>query len=199
MDTIFTLGDSNENTNMNLDELYEKKQKHDLNTLETYNKILNRIHSKIKVISRQNFTTQFCWYVIPEMIIGVPRYDHEACTAYIIDKLHQNGFVIRYTHPNLLFISWKHWVPSYVRNEIKKKTGVSVDGYGNKVDESEKKKDKSNPSNPDELLMQNLKNPTTINNTAKSKEFKNIDTYKPTGNLIYNTALFKNIEERSKK
>ena len=57
MDTIFTLGDSNENTNMNLDELYEKKQKHDLNTLETYNKILNRIHSKIKVISRQNFTT----------------------------------------------------------------------------------------------------------------------------------------------
>ena len=106
--------------------------------------------------------------------------------------------MIRYTHPNLLFISWKHWVPSYVRNEIKKKTGVAIDGYGNKVEEKEKKKGKE-PTNPDELLMQNMKNPTTMNNTSKSKEFKNIDAYKPTGNLIYNTALFKNIEERSKK
>ena len=70
MDTIFTLGESDRNTNMNLDELYEKAT-YNLNTIEAYNKILNRIHSKIKVMSRQNFTTQFFWYVIPEMIIGV--------------------------------------------------------------------------------------------------------------------------------
>ena len=94
--------------------------------------------------------------------------------------------MIRYTHPNLLFISWKHWVPSYVRNEIKKKTGVAIDGYGNKVEEKEE--EGKEPTNPDELLMQNMKNPTTMNNTSKSK-----NSYKPTGNLIYNTALFKNI------
>ena len=197
MDTIFTLGEDEGNGKMNLDELYEKKQQHDLNTLNIYNKILNRIHSKIKVISRQNFTTQFCWYVIPEMIIGVPKYDHGACTAYIIDKLNSNGFMTRYTHPNLLFISWKHWVPSYVRNEIKKKTGVSIDGYGNKIEESEKTK-KKEISNPNELLMQHNKLPLP-NNAQKSKEFKNINTYTPSGNLIYNTALFKGIEERSKK
>ena len=39
MDTIFTLGESNGNTSLNLDELYEKKQQHDLNTLNIYNKI----------------------------------------------------------------------------------------------------------------------------------------------------------------
>ena len=39
MDTIFTLGDEEGNGKMNLDELYEKKQKHDLNTLNIYNKI----------------------------------------------------------------------------------------------------------------------------------------------------------------
>ena len=27
---------------------------------------------------------------------------------------------------NLLFLSWKHWIPSYVRGEVKKKTGVSI-------------------------------------------------------------------------
>lgn len=197
MDTIFTLGEEESNGKMNLDELYEKKQKHDLNTLNIYNKILNRIHTKIKNVSRQNMTTQFCWYVIPEMIIGVPKYDHGACTAYIIDKLNSNGFITRYTHPNLLFISWKHWVPSYVRNEIKKKTGVSVDGYGNKINEEEKNKTKE-ISNPNELLMHNPKLSSSIT-SQKNKEFKNINSYTPSGNLIYNTALFKGIEERSKK
>ena len=197
MDTIFTLGDEESNGKMNLDELYEKKQKHDLNTLNIYNKILNRIHTKIKNISRQNITTQFCWYVIPEMIIGVPKYDHGACTAYIIDKLNSNGFITRYTHPNLLFISWKHWVPSYVRNEIKKKTGVTIDGYGNKITEEEKNKTKE-ISNPNELLMHNPKLSSSIT-SQKSKEYKNINSYSPSGNLIYNTALFKGIEERSKK
>ena len=122
MDTIFTLGDmEDENTKLNLDDLYEKKKKQDLNTLSVYNKILNRIHARIKTISRQQTADQYCWYVIPEMIIGVPKYDNGACIAYIIDKLKENGFVVRYTHPNMLFISWKHWVPSYVRQEIKKK------------------------------------------------------------------------------
>ena len=44
MDTIFNLGDDDEvnNVRVNLDELYEKKKLHDLNTLANYNKILSR-------------------------------------------------------------------------------------------------------------------------------------------------------------
>ena len=60
------------------------------------------------------------------MMIGVPKYDSDSCIAYVIDKLQENGFKIRYTHPNMLFISWQHWVPEYVRSEIKKKTGVVI-------------------------------------------------------------------------
>ena len=56
MDTIFNLGDDDEvnNVRVNLDELYEKKKLHDLNTLANYNKILSRIHNKIKTVSRQH-------------------------------------------------------------------------------------------------------------------------------------------------
>ena len=64
-------------------------------------------------------------------MIGIPKYDQGACIAYILDKLKTNGFVCRYLHPNVLFISWKHWIPSYVRSELKKKTGKNVDGFGN--------------------------------------------------------------------
>ena len=88
MDTIFTLGDqTNEKLRINLDDLYEQKQKYDTNTLIIYNKILGRIHNRIQTISRLHKEHQYCWYVIPEMMIGVPNYDHESCVAYCIDEL----------------------------------------------------------------------------------------------------------------
>lgn len=193
METIFTLSDiDEENQRVDLDDLYEKKKQQDLNTLSIYNKILNRIHNKIKTISRQHAAHQYCWYLVPEMMIGVPKYDHGACIAFCIDKLRENGFLIRYTHPNLLLISWQHWIPSYVRNEIKKKTGVNLDGYGNKV-EKKKTEEKSEEEDPNKLMFQNNKVPI-----IPKVNFKSIDSYKPTGNLIYNKELLKNIEKKSK-
>ena len=54
MDNIFTLGDfENFSEKINLDDLYEKKKSSNLLTLNTFNKILHRIHNKIKYISRQ--------------------------------------------------------------------------------------------------------------------------------------------------
>jgi hypothetical protein len=197
MDTIFTLGDENdEQVKLNLDELYERKQQHDLNTLSTYNKILSRIHNKIKVLSRQHINDQHCWYTIPEMIIGVPRYDHGGCTAYIIDKLRDNGFVVHYTHPNLLFISWKSWVPNYVRAEIKKKTGISIDGYGNKIEKNDDKQGHGHGqgeiTNPNDLMF----NTSRAIENKNGKEYKAIDSYKPSG-LIYNESLLRKIEDKT--
>lgn len=198
MDTIFTLSDDIDGElRVNLDDLYERKKKHDLNTLATYKKILGRIHNRINTISRQQINHQFCWFLVPEMIIGVPNYDHGACVAYCIDELRNNGFLIRYTHPNLLLISWQHWIPSYVRNEIKKKTGVNVDGYGNKVIKGEGsfESTKKEPTDPNSLLFQRSK---SVSVGAK-KDYKDISSYKPSGNLIYNNELLKNIEDKSKK
>ena len=131
MTNIFTIENFNDfSEKLNIDELYEKKQKKDLEKLNLYNKILNRIHVKIKLISKQRNNEQFCGYLVPEMIIGCPTYEQANCIAYLIDKLQTNGFIVRYTHPNLLFISWSHWVPLYIRNEIKKKNGIYKNGYG---------------------------------------------------------------------
>jgi len=121
MSSIFTLENiADFSEKLNIDELYEKKRQYDLNKLALFNKILNRIHVRIKTVSRQRKDENFCWYVVPELIIGVPKYDQAACIAYLMDKLKENGFNIKYIHPNTLFISWIHWVPSYVRTELKK-------------------------------------------------------------------------------
>ena len=192
MDTIFTLGDAtDESMKLNLDELYERKQQQDLNTLSLYNRILARIHSRIKTVSRQQTKEQHCWYIMPETIIGVPKYDYGACTAYIIDQLRENGFIVKYTHPNLLLISWANWCPSYVRNEIKKKTGIIIDGTGNRVE----KQDKDIPSdNPNELMFHRKGND---NGAKPTKEYTPIDTYKPSG-LIYNENLLRKIEDKTR-
>jgi len=202
MNTIFTLGDeSSEKMKLNLDDLYEKKQQQDLNTLSLYNKILGRIHTKIKTVSRQQTKEQFCWYVMPETMIGVPKYDHGACTAYIIDNLRDNGFIVKYTHPNLLLISWANWCPSYVRNEIKKKTGVVIDGNGRRLHLDDKgnpkDKDNGNSDDPNELMFHRSKNGNGNDEVKANKEYTSIDSYKPSG-LIYNENLLRRIEDKTR-
>jgi hypothetical protein len=177
---------------LNIDELYNKKQQQDLNVLKNYNNILLRIHNKIKYVSKNMLNENCCWYLMPEMILGVPKYDHRDCTAYVIEKLRENGFIVRYTHPNLLFISWKHWVPSYVRSEIKKKTGNSIDENGNIINEENSANSASTPAiNSEHMLFSNNKSIKT--NSAQAKDYKDIKTYKPSGNLIYNNSLLEKI------
>jgi len=194
MNTIFTTDDpENYSEKLNLDDLYERKKQHDISTTSTYNTILNRIHSRIKTISRLQLTEQHCWFVIPEMMIGVPKFDPASCIAYVIDKLQVNGFNVRYTHPNLLFISWSHWVPDYVRTEIKKRTGTVIDGYGNILkNENDNTDNKTDSTNPNTLL---LKSSIKSKEKEKNEDIKEINSYKPSGQLIYNNDIlnsFKN-------
>lgn len=190
MNTIFTTDDpENYVDKLNLDELFEKKQIHDLATTKNYNAILNRIHNKIKLTSRQQIDSHYCWFVIPEVMIGVPKYDVATCISYVIGKLQENGFNVRYTHPNLLLISWQHWVPSYVRTEIEKKTGVKVDGYGNIIKDEEKEEN---------LLTNNSvsnKSKNTPQSILKNKDTKPITSYKPTGKLIYNNDILDSLRK----
>ena len=199
---IFNLSDEDNLTDkINLDDLFEKKREIDDSKLTLYNKILNRIHNKIKITSRQNRgKEQFIWYTIPEIMIGVSRYNVEECTGYILRKLRENDFIVRYTHPNLIFVSWIHWIPGYVRQEYKKQTGTAIDGYGNIVNNdpqiengisSSTVDDPSKPTNPDDLLL-NKQNKNII--ISKDKDFNSIKNYKPTG--IYNNDILKKISDK---
>jgi len=190
----FSNNADNENNSLklNIDELYSKKQQQDLNILTNYNKILVRIHNKIKYVSKNLVNENCCWYVMPEVIIGIPLYDYRDCTAYVIEKLRENKFVVRYTHPNLLFISWKHWVPTYVRNEIKKKTGTVVDEFGNIVNTNLEENTIETKNDTNELLFSTTKQ---IKNTSTTNSnYKDTKSYKPSGNLVYNNNLLEKLK-----
>jgi len=201
MANIFTLENvSDFSEKLNIDDLYEKKKQYDLNKLALYNKILNRIHVRIKTTARQKIDEQFCWFLVPEVIIGVPKYDNGSCIAYLLDKLKENGFNVRYIHPNTLLIAWNHWVPAYVRTELKKKTGIVVDEYGNKQEEEDKLFiENNNPKNLDEMMFK-IKDPNSSsqNSTknAQQKKYTPINSYKPQGNLVYGDELLSKLEDK---
>jgi len=199
-DTLYNFNSNIDNEDvslkLNMDELYTKKQQQDLNVLNNYNKILVRIHNKIKYISKQLINDQCCWYVVPEMMLGIPKYNHNDCTVYVIQKLRENGFIIRYTHPNLLFICWKHWIPTYVRNEVKKQTGNQIDEYGNIINKKYEDENLVNDNNDDNNYNNLIINNRNKNNKTKA-EYKDVKSYNPSGNLIYSNNLLKKLDINS--
>ena len=196
---------------INLDELYDTKKEKDLQKLQVFNRILNRIHTKIKMTSRQKINSNFCWYVVPEVMLGIVNYDRVMCISYIIAKLEENDFQIRYTHPNLIFISWGHYIPTYVRTEFKKKTGISIDEHGNKKEDGNDNSEEGgggirlitnsgggDNANIDHTLLNRNKTSavSSANPNLIKKEYKPINSYKPTGNLVYSNDFLKKIDER---
>ena len=183
MANIFTLENfSDFSEKINIDELYEKKRQVDLGKLELFKKILNRIHVRIKTTAKHSIHEKFCWFVVPEVIIGIPKYDQAACIAYLLNTLQENGFNVRYFHPNTLFICWEHWVPSYVRTEIKKKTGIVINEYGEKIEEEKNEEEEEEEQSGG---IQQIKN---------SKKYTPINSYKPSG--IYSNDLLNKIENK---
>jgi hypothetical protein len=174
MDSLFYEG-NDEIEKISLDQLYDRKKEIDQLRLSVYNKILKRIHQRIKYTSRQKYNEQFLFYVVPEFMIGIPRYDVTHCTIYVMQKLQDNGFNVKYTHPNMLFISWNHYIPNYERDVIKKKYGVNINGFG----VVKKEEDVTNNAY--------IKNTSTKSN-AKDENYRDVSKYNPKS--IYDKDLF---------
>lgn len=179
---------------INIDDLYEHKKKQDLNQLKLFNKILNIIHKQIKTVSRNNEMS--LWYIVPEMILGAPKYRQADCIAYLFDKLKTNGFMVQYYNPNTFFICWAYHVPSYVRQELQKKTGIVVDESGNRIIEEGdgKNNTKQEEYNPNEFLLDQSSSLSTSSSSASKKTYTPINSYKPTGNFIYDPQMLEKIE-----
>jgi hypothetical protein len=180
---LFVNDDDNLNK-INIDDLYERKKQKDLKQISIFNKILNRIQKRIQLTARNKTTERHIWFNVPEYIFGEPVYDKGECIAYIVNRLESDKFHIRYVHPNTLFVSWENWVPSYVRTEFKKKTGIILDEKGNVVSKEEPVSEENNTK-------------TILDKNGKpQKDYKPIGAYKPTGNLVYNNDILEKIEKK---
>ena len=183
---IFALDNMDEddlNERINIDDLYEKKRLQDLNKLTIFKKVLGQAHKKIKVASNQKNNSISCWFLVPEHILGVSRFDNPGCIAYLMTNLEKNKFLVKYYHPNAIYISWHHWMPAYIRDEVKKRYGIAVDEFGQQIEE-ENEEDENN----DIRETQKQKNTATLKSGLK-KTYTPIDTYRQMGNLAYKQSM----------
>ena len=91
---------------ININELHKINEERQKFRISVYDKVLTKCHERIKFVSKTPQGSNFCFYVVPNIVYGVPIYNVNACVVYIVSALIKNGFYVAYTHPNLLYISW---------------------------------------------------------------------------------------------
>ena len=96
-------------------------------------------------------------------IFGVPLYDTTPCVLYLVEQLIKNGFDVKYTHPNLLYISWL--------NRKNKQTNNNLTNNS-----------KNNSTNNSNLLAYDKRQ--IRNNIKASQGYKLVDNYNPSTKLI---------------
>jgi hypothetical protein len=102
---------------LNPNELYERRMRRDQARLRAYNQVLEQIHNRIYTASQLAGHPAYLMYTVPPFILGLPKLDLEDCIVYLVYMLRQSGFEVKFTYPNLLFISWKHHEKEYLLHQ----------------------------------------------------------------------------------
>lgn len=90
---------------MNIYDLYRGIQQKKMKRIKSYDAVLSKCYAHIqKAADTELFQT---FFEVPVFIVGLPLYDLNHCTAYIITQLRNNGFLVTYYFPRILYISWE--------------------------------------------------------------------------------------------
>ena len=88
----------------NVNEIKKFIHEREKGRLLIYEEILEKCYHRIQ--SSVVRDDPFSLYVVPDFIIGKPTYNFGNCIQYIIFRLKNNGFQVKYIYPNALQIEW---------------------------------------------------------------------------------------------
>lgn len=140
-----------------------KQQKEKVNKRnKIYETVLGRVYTAIK--NAVTSEAAFCFFKLPEYIMGFPIYNMTECLLFIMNKLKTNGYQTKYCHPHLIYITWPMIDNTLKLEDDKPKSHV--------------KQPMSRPvgsRNSDPNLLSNLK-----------LNYKSTNEYKPSGAFVKN-------------
>lgn len=93
--------------------LFDARLKKDQARHRAYNQILEQALQKVAHSASQPTQPTFVYYNVPPFVLGLPALDLQDCVVYIVHQLRAQGYEVRYTYPNLLWISWAHHERQY--------------------------------------------------------------------------------------
>jgi hypothetical protein len=92
-------------SSLNINSLYETMYSRNLKRYQKFDDILKKLHNRVTYHAKNEKT--YCFFQIPEFIIGVPLYNIDDLKEYLIKSLQKDGFKYMYIDPNWLFVSWE--------------------------------------------------------------------------------------------
>lgn len=72
--------------------------------LKIYEEILEKCFHRIQ--SSVIRDDPFALFVVPDFIVGKPKFNFGNCIQYVIFRLKNNGFKVKYIYPNALQVEW---------------------------------------------------------------------------------------------
>lgn len=102
---------------LNPKDLFEKRVRRDQSRLKAYNQLLHQINQRIYSTSQLTGNANYVLYTVPPFIFGLPKLDLQDCIVYLVYQLRQAGYEVRFTYPNMLYISWRHHEKAYLLNQ----------------------------------------------------------------------------------
>ncbi len=106
-------------SSLNINDLYEKINSKNMKRFEIFDNILQKIHVRIRYNASLERT--YCFYSIPEFVIGTPLYNVNDLKNYLINSLTRNGFNLLYIDPNWLFITWELDPKKIIQKKLKER------------------------------------------------------------------------------
>jgi hypothetical protein len=123
---------------------------------ETYNSLLNKVHHRVLTVSQRNDTQ--CIFQLPQLVMGMPLYKPFECCGYLIHVLKKEGFLVKYFHPNILYINWDTHV---IASRVKELNAKDAQQRINKGTEKQNNKN----------VLQNLPTVNTLSYTPTGRLF----------------------------
>lgn len=151
--------------NLNIYELHEEINKKKNKRNQSFEHVLETCHRKIKTAATKELVKVF--FDVPEFVIGLPVYDLSECIKYIKKSLEDNGFLVQYYFPKLLYISWDF-------NEINNKDRMNP-----------KAQIAYDPKNTSKTIIENNNANKLIMKPSKVQVSKQLE-HRPNGKFILN-------------
>ena len=162
---------------MNATDIQKFLHEREKNRLQVYENILQKCNIKIQnaVLRDEEFTV----ITIPDFIIGFPTYNFQNCIKYVIFKLKQNNFKVKYYYPNALQIFWgkKDFNSLLNIEDIPQTKRLTIQSSNKKI------------NNPRDLNEISYKNNISLNFAKKSTKKKK-DTFKDISEFVPRTNIF---------
>jgi len=176
--------------------------------IKIFDKVLDLCYSKI-LNNNKTSDDYSCTYIVPNVVFGLPLYNVNDCTKYIMDKLVEKGFEVFFALPTTLHISWKpedhnksynnynqnmltyynlEQNPNHLAIQYKGNSNNNKHSFNqnNNFKQNEKINNKINKVNKDNQISK-LRDTMPINN----KQYRSIDDY----NQSALTTIYDNADE----